>query len=428
VTPAVTIYALSSGSPPAAIAVVRISGPGAGEALRTIAGRVPEARRASMATFRDPGSGEVLDKGLALYFPGPASATGDDLAELHLHGGRSVVAGVLAVLARIEGLRQATPGEFTRRAFENGRIDLAEAEGLADLLTAETESQRRAALALAGGALSRRIAAWQQRLLALGGQAEAAVDFADEDGTSDADAPIWISSASVLADEVRSALTAPAVERLREGVRVVIAGPPNAGKSTLLNALAGREAAITSAIAGTTRDVVEAPTVIGGAPFLLIDTAGLRDSSDEIESLGIDRARRNLEAADIVIWLGERAEAPDAERSIVVRSKSDILPQDPSADLNLSARTGAGVDRLATLLIERAREVLPLEGEVAINSRHREALTLCLANLDEAAGTEDPLIAAEALRQARVALDRVTGRAGVEDMLDSLFSRFCIGK
>ena len=427
-TPAVTIYALSSGSPPAAIAVVRISGPGAGEALRTVAGRVPEARRASMATFRDPQSGEVLDKGLALYFPGPASATGEDLAELHLHGGRSVVAGVLAVLARIEGLRQATPGEFTRRAFENGRIDLAEAEGLADLLTAETESQRRAALALAGGALSRRIAAWQQRLLALGGQAEAAVDFADEDGTSDADAPVWISSVSVLADEVRSALTAPAIERLREGVRVVIAGPPNAGKSTLLNALAGREAAITSAIAGTTRDVVEAPTAIGGAPFLLIDTAGLRDSSDEIESLGIERARRNLEAADIVIWLGERAEAPDAGRSIVVRSKSDILPQDPSADLNLSARTGAGMDRLATLLIERAREVLPLEGEVAINSRHREALTLCLANLDEAAGTEDALIAAEALRQARVALDRVTGRAGVEDMLDSLFSRFCIGK
>jgi tRNA modification GTPase len=428
VTPAVTIYALSSGSPPAAIAVVRISGPGAGEALRTVAGRVPEARRASMATFRDPQSGEVLDKGLALYFPGPASATGEDLAELHLHGGRSVVAGVLAVLARIKGLRQATPGEFTRRAFENGRIDLAEAEGLADLLTAETESQRRAALALAGGALSRRVGVWQQRLLALGGQAEAAVDFADEDGTSDADTPIWISSASVLAEEVRSALAAPAIERLREGVRVVIAGPPNAGKSTLLNALAGREAAITSAIAGTTRDVVEAPTAIGGAPFLLIDTAGLRDSSDEIESLGIERARRNLEAADIVIWLGERAEAPDAGRSIVVRSKSDILPQDPSADLNLSARTGAGVDRLATLLIERAREVLPLEGEVAINSRHREALTLCLANLDEAAGTEDALIAAEALRQARVALDRVTGRAGVEDMLDSLFSRFCIGK
>jgi tRNA modification GTPase len=419
-----TIFALSSGAPPAAIAVVRISGPRAEAALEALAGTLPEPRTARLAALKS--GGELLDNALVVRFPGPNSATGEDVAELHLHGGRSVVAAVLAALGAIEGLREAAPGEFTRRAFENGRIDLAEAEGLADLLVAETQSQRRAALALAGGALSRQVEAWQTRLLALAAELEAELDFSDEGDVPPASSAERSERIGGLTEELERWLARPPVERLRDGVRVVIAGPPNAGKSSLLNVLAGREAAITSAIAGTTRDLVEAPTAIGGAPFLLIDTAGLRDSGDAIETIGVERALASVKAADIVLWLGDPVDGP--ERSILVHAKSDIVASDGRAEVAVSARTGAGIDRLVALLIERTQSLLPAEGETAINARHRAALAECRNWLSESQGASDPLIVAEALRQARRALDRVTGRAGVEDMLDALFGRFCIGK
>ena len=425
-----TIYALSSGSPPAAIGVVRISGPRAAAALTVVAGRVPEARRASSVRLRDPVSGETLDNALALFFPGPASATGEDVAELHVHGGRAVVTGVLRALERVEGLREAQPGEFTRRGFENGRIDLAEAEGLADLLSAETDSQRRSALALAGGALSRQVADWQEAILALSAQLEAAIDFADEGDVAEEVSLKGSVTLEKLLLELEAALARPTAERLREGVRVAIAGPPNAGKSSLLNWLAGRRAAITSAIAGTTRDLVEAPTAIGGAPFLLIDTAGLREAEDEVETIGVERAREALAASDLVLWLGDPDECPDPERSIIVQSKIDLDGRSahPAIAAHVSAETGEGMDALVALLIARARQLLPQEGEVAINARHRTALAECLAAVAEAGEAHDIIVASEALRQARVALDRITGRAGVEDMLDSLFGRFCIGK
>ena len=423
-----TIFALSSGSPPAAIAVVRISGPSAGAALSSLAGRVPEPRRASLATLREAGSGEVLDRGLILWFPGPETSTGEDLAELHLHGGRSVVAGVLGALSGIEGLRPAEPGEFTRRAFENGRIDLAEAEGLSDLLTAETQSQRRAALMLAGGALSRKVEDWRHRVLQLSAQLEAILDFSDEGDVDDQLPGGFNDALDALGGEIRELLSKPSAERLRDGVRVVIAGPPNAGKSTLLNALVGRDVAITSEIAGTTRDLIEAPIAIGGIPFLLIDTAGLRESSDEIESVGVARANQSLGSADLVLWLGDPGECPDRGRAIVVRNKADVDSSRSLADIAVSAKTGAGLDALVKQLAARAKDLLPKEGEVAINSRHSSALAETLDHLDEARAAHDPLVASEELRQARSALDRVTGRAGVEDMLDALFGAFCIGK
>lgn len=419
-----TIFALSSGTPPAAIAVVRISGPRAGTALEILAGRVPEPRRARLASLRH--RGELLDQALILYFPGPASETGEDVAELQLHGGRAVVAAVLAALGSIDGLRAAAPGEFTRRAFENGRIDLSGAEGLADLLFSETQNQRRAALALAGGSLARQVEAWQARLLAAAARVEALLDFSDEGDVGETEPDLG--DVAALAQEWRVWLGRAPAERLRDGVRVVIAGPTNAGKSSLLNALAGREAAITSAVAGTTRDLVEAPTAIGGAPFLLVDTAGLRESEDLVESIGVERARRSLDSADIILWLGDPGECPDRSRSILVQSKSDLGGRPSDVDVAVSALTGAGLDRLTDMLIERARNLLPAEGEVSINARHRAAIAEALAQIEEAIAVADPLIAAEALRMARRALDRLTGRAGVEDMLDTLFGRFCVGK
>jgi tRNA modification GTPase len=416
-----TIYALSSGAPPAAIAVVRISGPRADAAIEALAGALPEPRRATVSTLRV--DNEVLDNAIIIRFPGPKSATGEDVAELHLHGGRSVVAAVRAALAAMTGLREAEPGEFTRRAFENGRIDLAEAEGLADLLEAETESQRRAALALAGGALSRQVETWQARLLALAAEVEAALDFSDEDDVAPlaADFPARLEA---LRAELASWLARPPAERLKDGLRIVIAGPPNAGKSSLLNALAGRDAAITAATPGTTRDLVEAPVAIAGTPFLLVDTAGLRESADEIEAIGVGRAEASIAAADLVLWLGDPAFAPP--RAILVHAKADLGPAPGPADIAISAKTGLGMEALARLVIGHSACLLPAEGEVALNRRHRAALQQARDALAEA--DPDLLILAERLRVARGALDRITGRAGVEDMLDALFGRFCIGK
>ncbi len=423
--PADTIYALSSGAPPAAIAVVRISGPHADAALSCLAGTLPPPREARLAALRC--KGELLDRALILRFPGPNSATGEDVAELHLHGGRSVVAAVEKTLAAMDGLRAAEPGEFTRRAFENGRIDLAEAEGLADLLQAETESQRRAALALAGGALSRQVESWRQQVLLLAAQVEAVLDSGDEVDVPELPGRFG-EDVAALADDMRSWLARPPAERLRDGIRVVVAGPPNSGKSTLINSLSGRDVAITSDIPGTTRDLIEAPTALAGTPFLLVDTAGLRESVDRIESIGVARAEASLAAADVVLWLGTPESAPDRSRAILVQSKVDLADRDIRYDLSVSALSGEGMADLVEAIVTRGRALLPAESEVALHQRHRERLGQAVESLQEMARSPDPLVQAELLRGARASLDRITGRAGVEDVLDLLFGRFCIGK
>jgi tRNA modification GTPase len=417
-----TIFALSTGAPPAAIAVVRISGPAAGSALEALAGRVPESRRAVAATLRDREEG-VLDRALVLWLPGPGTATGEDTAELHLHGGRAVVAAVERALAELPGLRRAEAGEFTRRAFANGRIDLAEAEGLADLLSAETELQRRTALAMAGGALSRQVAAWRDRVLALAAQVEAVLDFADEDDV--AALPAWFADdVSALSADVQKWLERPRAEPLREGYRVVLAGPPNAGKSSLFNALVGSQAAITAPTPGTTRDVIERPIAIDGVPFTFVDTAGLRDAADDaVEHEGIGRAREASSRADLVLWLGEEGAGPAGCWEIA--AKSDLGRRKKEPRHAVSAATGAGIDEFKRALAEHARLSLPAPGEAALNARQHGLLS-------EAHGALrvhcDPLLQAEGLRLARVAFDRLIGRASTEDMLDALFGRFCIGK
>ncbi|MBK9432142.1 MAG: tRNA uridine-5-carboxymethylaminomethyl(34) synthesis GTPase MnmE [Sphingomonadales bacterium] len=425
-----TIFALSSGAPPAAIAVVRISGTQAFEAVRALAGKVPAARKASLRTLRDA-DGSTLDEALVLTFPGPATATGEDLAELHLHGGRAVVRGVEAALAAMPGLRKAEPGEFTRRAFQHGRIDLNEAEGLADLLSAETEWQRRSALAMAGGGFSRQIEDWRMAILVLSAQVEAVLDFSDEGDVSETENTNISKRCLELHDVMTRQLSAPSAEKLRDGLRVVLAGPPNSGKSTLLNALVSREAAIVSDIAGTTRDLIEVPVSFSGIPFLLTDTAGLRDDSqDAIESIGIDRANAAIANADMLLWLGTEGEGPEHSLTLEIEAKVD----DPSHcikssnSLRLSARTGEGVVALIDWLVETGRTMLPPPDSFAINQRQQGLLKQCALSLSAAAKSTDLLVSAEELRQARLALDALTGRASTEDMLDALFGRFCIGK
>jgi len=426
-----TIFALSSGQPPAGIGVIRVSGPHAGKALDILCGRRPVPRHATLATVRDPADGSVLDRALILWMPGPGTATGEDVAELHCHGGRAVTAAVLRALSGITGLRAAEAGEFTRRAFANGVIDLNEAEGLGDLLAAETESQRRAAMAMAEGHFSRRVEEWRDRLNGLAAVTEALLDFSDED-----DVPEERSAeqglrtgVNMLAEDVRRELARPSAERLRDGVRVVLAGPPNAGKSTLLNALVGRDAAIVSDIPGTTRDRIEAPAALGGVAFLFTDTAGLRESVDAIEAIGVDRARVAMDSADILLWLGGPGARPRTD-ALVVAAQMDRADwrQPDGADLSVSAVTGEGMDKLVAALLERAVKLIPGEGDYALHARQRSAVETVVSALEASAEARDMLIVAEHLRMARKAIDALTGRAGVEDMLDALFGRFCIGK
>lgn len=429
-----TIFALSSGALPAGVAVVRVSGPAAGGALAALAGALPPPRRAVLRSLSDPADGTLLDRALTLWLPGPASATGEDMAELHLHGGRAVIAAVLAALGRIAGLRPAAPGEFTRRAFLAGRIDLAEADGLADLLAAETESQRRQAMLAATGHVSLQIAAWQARLLALSAQIEAALDFADEGDVVAEDVALSriAQQSAELHTDMQTWLERPAAERIRDGLSVVIAGPPNAGKSTLINALAQREAAIVSPLAGTTRDIVEVPLALDGIAMRFADTAGLRDTAgDSIEAIGIDRAAQAVGAADILLWLGAAAECPVHPQAIRISAQCDRQAVDPAADLALSAHTGEGMAALHAAIVVKAERLLPVEGEVALHMRQRAALAEAAQWLDlpgDSPEARDVVLLGERLRLARAALDRITGRAGVEDMLDTLFGRFCIGK
>ncbi|MGN6817920.1 MAG: tRNA uridine-5-carboxymethylaminomethyl(34) synthesis GTPase MnmE [Sphingomonas sp.] len=422
-----TIFAPSSGLPPAAIAVIRISGPHAFAAARALAGELPVPREARLRTLRDA-AGDHLDTALVLVFPAPNTATGEDLVELHVHGGRGVVAAVEAALAVQPGLRRAEPGEFTRRALTNGRIDLAEAEGLGDLLSAETDLQRRAALAMADGSLSRRIATWRAALLGLAARLEASLDFADE---ADVD-PVLLDGirdeGRAIAVEIDATLSIPSVDRLRDGIRVVLAGPPNSGKSTLLNALARREAAIVSPIAGTTRDRIEVPVARDGIPFVLTDTAGLRDAAgDAIEAIGIDRASQAIAGADLVLWLGDE---PPAEPMLWIHARTDLpgrLVKPAGAVLSVSAETGEGVEQLWALLTSRAASLIPGASDMALNQRQRTHCAEALEALQDL-GSHDDLIVADALRRANVALARITGDVGIEAMLDALFARFCIGK
>lgn len=422
-----TIFALSSGSPPAAIAVVRISGAEAGAALSALARRRLPPRRAVTVTLRD-GTGTTIDRALALWLPGPGTATGEDTLELHCHGGRAVVAAVDAALGAVPGLRRAEPGEFTRRAFANGRIDLAEAEGLADLLAAETELQRQSALAMAGGAFSQQVAAWRERVLQLSAAVEAVLDFGDEDDVSGLPGD-FAGLLAGLEDEIRQWLARPRAEALREGFRVVLAGPPNAGKSTLFNALIGREAAITAPTAGTTRDVLTHPVALAGVPFRFVDTAGLREAAeDAIEAIGVERALAALDTADLVLWLGPEGAGPDGAWEIVPRCDAPDHPAKHAARHRLSARTGEGMASLRAELIATARAALPRPGDAALNARQHRLMADAAESLGAAASLSDTLLIAESLRLARVAFDALLGRTATEDMLDTLFGRFCIGK
>jgi len=428
-----TIFALSSGALPAGIAVIRISGPEAFAAVARLAGGVPPARRASLRTLRR--DGEALDRALVLVFPGPATATGEDLAELHLHGGRAVVRAVEAALAAIPGLRGAEPGEFTRRALINGRIDLTEAEGLGDLLAAETEMQRRTALRTAEGGVRARIDDWAARAVRLSALVEAMLDHADEDdvaGEGDVLATVQ-RDAAALAAEIEAVTAQPPVERIRDGIRIVLAGQPNAGKSTLLNALAGREAAIVSPLAGTTRDRIEVPVMRDGIAYLLTDTAGLHAApADIVEEIGIARARSAIESADLVLWLDDAplpVELADVPH-LLIHARADAPGREAVATdrLCVSAETGQGVEALWNAIAELSAALLPPLDSVALNIRQRALAEQAAIALRAAAAQHELLLAAEELRAALRAFHRITGAADVEAMLDALFGRFCIGK
>ena len=420
-----TIFALSSGVPPAGIAVVRVSGPCADAALfRISSGELPPPRVASLRRLH--WKGETVDQAIVVRFPAPRSVTGEDIVELHLHGGRATVDAVYEALAEQPGLRLAQPGEFTRQAFMNGRIDLSEAEALGDLLRSETEGQRRAALINLSGGLRAVAENLRGALLGASARVEAAIDFAEED-----DVLPWPEREQVLvalAETVSRYLASPPAERLHEGIKVVIAGPPNAGKSTLLNALVGRDAAIASPIAGTTRDAIEVSVRLSGIALTFVDTAGLRGAAaDPIEAIGIERATEWLSLADIVIWLGSPAARPDTGFVIPVQAKCDE-GEDPDGRLAVSALQGTGIPALTETIVAAAQTLLPGEDMAALNQRQRSCLRAALVDIRDAATSDDLLIVAEHLSHARQAVDRLTGRTGVEDMLDALFGEFCIGK
>ena len=439
-----TIFALSTARGRSAIAVIRVSGPRAAEALAALAPRcAPQPRVAKLAKLADPATGEAIDDALALWFPAPKSETGEDVVELQVHGGRAVIAGVLDALAGVPGLRPAEPGEFTKRAFLNGKIDLTAAEGLLDLIEAETAAQRRQALRQMEGGLAALYEDWRARLMRALAYLEAEIDFADED------LPRNISDAALtqlrhLHREIAAHLDdRRRGEVLREGLSVAILGAPNVGKSSLMNALTRRETAIVSSIAGTTRDIVEARLDLGGYPILLADTAGLREvahGGDPIEREGVRRALARAEQADLRLLLVPAGSTPDPVTaslvdpdSILVWSKSDLVPSGAASvsteGLAVSSSTGFGLDALRDRLLAEAEARMHAGGSPAITrARHRSALTECVACLERAGAAATPELIAEDVRLAARALGRITGRVGVEDLLDVIFREFCIGK
>jgi tRNA modification GTPase len=440
-----TIYALSSAAGRAGVAVIRLSGPGAMAALRQMAaGEPPAPREAGLRKLRHPQTGVELDHGIVLTFPGPRSFTGEDVVELHVHGGRAVVRSVLDALASCAGLRPAEAGEFTRRAFEHGKLDLTAAEGLADLVNAETEVQRRQALRQLGGELGAVYERWRQELMRALAHLEACIDFPDEDLPPGLVAQAKSTLSEVSAEIGRHLRDKRRGERLRDGVSVVILGPPNVGKSSLLNALAGRPAAIVAAKAGTTRDVVEVQLDLAGYPVTVADTAGLRDTQDEVEAEGVKRARTRAGEADIKILMVDASDdqhiAPDLagladSDALFAINKCDLLGHPPTVNLcgrptfAISARTGAGLDSLLAALTEAVIERAGLgESPALTRQRHRLALNDCLECLTRALAAPDAELLSEDLRLAVRAIGRITGRVDVEDLLDIIFRDFCIGK
>jgi tRNA modification GTPase len=421
-----TIFALSSGAAPAGIGVIRVSGDHAFSAVERLAGSLPPARTARVRALRDK-TGALIDRALVLIFPGPATATGEDLAELHCHGGRAVIAAVLHALGGQAGLRPAVAGEFTRRALINGRIDLAEASGLADLLSADTERQRVAALAAAEGIVSQKVRGWLERLAMLAALTEAQLDFADEDDVGSDDGLVTVQAGrQALAAELRGVLDNPPVERLRDGIHVVLAGPPNSGKSTLINLLSQRDVAIVSPIAGTTRDRIEATVVRDGLVYILTDTAGLTVSDDPVERIGVERAEGSILRADLLLWLGD--EVPPRADALWVYARADE-PERGAAegrDLAVARSDPDSIERLWQVIAGRAEALMPRSDALAFRESERAACRSALMAIDRS--ETDPLILAEQLRLAIRALGTILGVDATETMLDTLFGRFCIGK
>ena len=427
-----TIYALSSGSVPSGVAVIRISGPLAKAALLALTPRLPEPRQAALRTLRHP-DGSIIDQGLVLWFPGPRSETGEDMVELQGHGSRAVVQAIFDVLVQ-HGLRLAEPGEFIRRAFQNGKLDLTEVEGLADLIAAETEVQRRQAIAQAGGALAKRAAAWREALLDLRAEIEARLDFSDEGDVAEALPADFSARFVALAAEMREALAGAASgERVRDGFRVAILGLPNAGKSSLLNALSRRDVAIVTDEAGTTRDVLEVPLDLGGYPILLFDTAGLREARSAAEAEGVRRARRTAESADLILWLADSTLPPEIPPALPdrpiwrVSTKIDLAMTGSSSGIGISVLSGEGLADLMEELGKAAAESLGSGSALVTRGRQKQAISDALEAL-EAIGGEAEEVTADLLRRASEAIGRLSGRVDVEDMLDRLFREFCIGK
>ena len=432
-----TVFAVSSGSGMAGIAVIRMSGGKAGSVLASIAGSLPLPRRASVRQLRHPQSWEVIDQALVLWMPGPLSATGEDVAEFHVHGSMAVIDAMFEVFRSVDGVRLAEPGEFTRRAFVNDRMDLVEAEGLADLLRARTEAQRRMAMHHMLGHASSQYEGWRTELISLLARLEAAIDFVEEDGVAAAAlADIRPKTLDLVARLSRAAAEADRAGALRSGVKVVFAGAPNVGKSTVLNLVAAREAAIVSSRPGTTRDVIEVPIVLGGIPVILTDTAGLRaEAGDEIEVIGMQRAKSEVSAADIVVWVTSADVAEDIENAVVpalkVLNKSDLPGDAQGIDLKVSAKTGEGIADLIAGLEKLVRERFSgTEQASVIRTRHKDAVEESIRFLNDSllhdAGHIE--LAAECLRRACFSIGRVTGRVDVEDLLGKIFSEFCIGK
>lgn len=440
-----TIFALASGAGRAGVAVLRISGPAARSAVLAIAGKpVPACRRAARRRFRDPRNGEAIDDGLLLWFPAPASFTGEDVAELHFHGGPAVLSAALEALGCLPGLRLAEPGEFTKRAFLNGKLDLTAAEGLADLVMAETEAQRKLALRQLEGELGRLYESWRERLVGSLAGLEAAIDFPDEDLPAGLIEKVHRGLGALAAEIEAHVADAHRGERLRAGLSVALVGPPNSGKSSIFNYLIKRNAAIVSATAGTTRDVIEAHLDIGGYPVVIADTAGLRLSADEIEAEGVRRALDRAHAADL--WIGvldatrpgeippELAALPP-DRAIILANKSDLahislsLRVGESVALAVSAKTSAGLDGFRERLGRMVKDAMAVGASpILTRARHREALRAAAAALGRAREAELPELLAEDLRMAARSIGRITGRVDVEDILDRIFAQFCIGK
>jgi tRNA modification GTPase len=446
-----TIYALASGSGRAGVAVVRLSGPQAGMALMALSAKsLPPPRLAQLMRLRHPESQDILDDALVLWFPAPASFTGEDVVELHVHGGPAVIDGVLEALSGLDGLRLAEAGEFTRRAFENAKLDLTQVEGLADLIEAETEAQKKQALRQSEGELGRLYETWRSALIRALAHFEAELDFSDEELPEDLHAAV--------VDDVRSLLSALQAhlgdgrrgERLRSGVRLAIIGPPNAGKSSLMNALAQRDAAIVSDIAGTTRDVVEVYLNLGGYPLLVADTAGLRESGDVIEQEGVRRARHWAETADLQLAVFDGSDLPNLDAStrallhagtVVAVNKSDLCAGPLPTEIDghrvwpLCVKSGVGLDELLVYLAQRvgAQCRLSADAPAPTRARHRESLTRTVQALERFLARDNRQhlgaeLEAEDLRLAARELGRITGRVNVEDLLDVIFRDFCIGK